>query len=129
MEVLDEQIEPLPVEPWERCVHRGGITQYPLVVPAHAAKPFEQWCAGRVQLPTVDADCCVGAVEADTESLGKKARHGRLASAATAAHPPHMIEVGHLMIVYRRAFGRQTRACYGYDHAAISPGFMRDPFG
>jgi hypothetical protein len=66
---------------------------YPPFVHAHPAKPFEQWCAARIHLLTVDTDCCVGAVEIDTESISKKARYGRLPSSAAAAHPPHVIEV------------------------------------
>ena len=60
-------------------------------------------------MPTVDADCCVGTVETDVESLGQKARYGCLASPAAAAQPPHMLEVWHLTILYRRVFARQRR--------------------
>jgi len=108
-EVLDEEIEPFPVEPWEGRVHCDGVMLDPSIIHAHPAKSFEQGCARRIQSLTVDTDRRVGTVETQPEPPGEEARHGCLACAATAAHPAHVIEVGHRMILIPAEVSRQCR--------------------
>jgi hypothetical protein len=124
LEILDKQVEPFPVKPRERGIHRCGITPHPPLVHAHAAKPFEQGCLRRPEASTVDAESFVGAVVIAPESLGKDACHGRLAGTAAATQPSHVLQVGHLMILHQSG-SLSPEVSLGYALVPAAYGYTR----